>query len=178
MQKKHKDAKKITSYADRNDLSDEAKAAIEKAYSEIMGAKNLILICDALKGLANKLGISTNNLIVSELFDISDSHGHVEASFDIVIKPESLENFVGLLHYDDGKWELVEDAIVEEKDGEAHLKFSVDSLSPFAIVVDAGISAPTKDNSALIAVLAIIAIAEAAALVSIFVKFILGKKVA
>lgn len=168
----------ITSYADRDKLSAELKAMIEKVYSEIRNAKNLIALCPALKELANERNIPTANLEVSDLFDISDACGYVEGKFDIVLKAETLENFVGLVHYNDGKYELIENAKIEEIDGEMHLKFSTDGLSPFAIVVDSGANLPVQNNNTAIAVLAIIAIAEGAVLVAILVKFILGKKFA
>ena len=168
----------ITAYADRGTLPEAFRVAIEKAYSEIKSAKNLALLCEALKDYANERGISTAGLAVSDLFDISDACSPVEAHFDIVLKAETLENFVALLHYVDGEWVIVEDATVSDVEGEKHLTFSVDSLSPFAIVIDTGATPPREDNSILIAILAVIAIAEAAALVAILVKFILGKKFA
>ena len=167
---------RIVSYLDREELDDEAKEEIEKAYSKIKSAKNLVTICSALQAVAKDRKIPTTNLAVSDLFDISDAHGHVDATFDIVLKAETLNNFVGLLHYTDGKWELIDNARVEERDGELHLMFSTNGLSPFAIVVDTQENVPTQSNGVLVAVLAVIAIAEAAALIAILVKFILSKK--
>ena len=168
----------ITSYADRDKLSAELKAEIEKVFSDVLKSKNLIGLCPALKELAAKYNIPTSNLEVSDLFDISDACGDVEGKFDIVLKAETLENFVGLIHYNDGKYELIENAKIEEIDGELHLKFSTDGLSPFAIVVDNGATMPVENNNTAIIVLAIIAIAEGAVLVAILVKFILNKKLA
>ena len=168
----------ITAYADRDKLSEDVRKSIEKAYVKITGVRNLTTICGALKDLANEKGIPTLNLAVSDLFDISDVHGSVDAKFDIVIKAETLENFVGLLHYKDGKFELIKDAKVEEINGETHLSFSTDGLSPFAIVVDTGEELPAEDNSVLVAILTVVAVAEAAVLVAILVKFILSKKLA
>ena len=75
------------------------------------------------------------------------------------------------------KYELVENAKIEERDGELHLVFSTNGLSPFAIVVDSGESAPAPaNNGILVGVLTVIAVAEGAALIAILVKFILGKK--
>ena len=63
-----------------------------------------------------------------------DGHeGH--GGFSLLLKPDSLQGFVGLLHLNNGKWELVKNAKVEA-DG-IRLSFSVDTLSPFAIVVEA-----------------------------------------
>ena len=172
----------ITSYADRGDLPEEARDAIEKAYVKISGIKNLTSLCGALKEVASEKNIPTTNLEVSDLFDISDAEGGSDGcTYDIVLTAETLENFVGLLHFTDGKWELIDNAVVEEIDGELHLKFSTDGLSPFAIVVDTGADLPvedTKGNSILTGVLAIVAIAEAAALITILIKFILSKKTA
>lgn len=172
----------ITSYADRSDLPEEARGAIEKAYVKISGIKNITTLCGALKDVAAEKNIPTTNLEVSDLFDISDAEGGSDGcTYDITLAAETLENFVGLLHFTDGKWELIDNAVVEEINGELHLKFSTKGLSPFAIVVDTGVDLPVEDNrgtSILIGVLAIVAIAEAAALITILVKFILSKKAA
>jgi hypothetical protein len=168
----------ITSYADREKLSAEKKAELEAVYTKVKNTNNLTSVCGDLKALAEKLGIPTTNLSVSDLFDISDAHADAEGTFDIVLTADTLENFVGLLHYTDGKFELIDNAKIEEKDGELHLVFSTDGLSPFAIVVDNGEVAPVKDNGVLIGVLTVIAIAEGAALVAILVKFIVSKKFA
>ena len=172
----------ITAYADRSDLPEEARGAIEKAYVKISGIKNITTLCGALKDVAAEKNIPTTNLEVSDLFDISDAEGGSDGcTYDITLAAETLENFVGLLHFTDGKWELIDNAVVEEINGELHLKFSTKGLSPFAIVVDTGVDLPVEDNrgtSILIGVLAIVAIAEAAALITILVKFILSKKAA
>lgn len=170
----------ITAFADRGELTEEARVELETAYEEISNAKNLAALCGALKTLANDKSIPTANLAVSDLFDISDKHGKIEGKFDIVLKADSLENFVGLLHYNDGKWELVEDAAVEIRDGEAHLVFTVDGLSPFAVVVDTGAELPVDNNNGdtiLIAILAFVVIIETAALVTILIKYFLGRSV-
>lgn len=170
----------VTSYADRSDLSEEAKAKIEKAYQKISGVKNLTSVCGALKAVAEAKGIPTENLAVSDLFDLSDKHADVEkAKFEVSLKAETLENFVGLLHFVDGKWELVEDAAVyENEDGDLILKFTTDGLSPFAVVVDTQEKTLVNDNTGLIVALIIISVAEAAALITILIKFLLSKKTA
>lgn len=168
----------ITPYGDRDQLPEDLKAEIEKVYADVKNSKNLVALCAALKGLAEKNNIPTANLAVSDLFDVRDVHGDVDATFDIVLKAEALENFVGLLHYTDGKYELVSDANVQEIDGELHLNFSTDGLSPFLVIVDTGAEIPVKSNNTAVTVLAVVAIAEGAALVAIAVKAILGKKFA
>jgi hypothetical protein len=166
----------ITAYGDRDQLPEELRKAIEEFYTKIMGVKNLVGICPELRELANSQGIPTANLAVSDLFDIHDKCDDVEGTFDIVLKATTLENFVGLVHYTDGEFELIKNAKVEEIDGELHLKFSTEGLSPFAVVVNTGDVIEQKDNSVAIGVLATIAIAEGAALVAILIKFILSKK--
>lgn len=169
----------ITAYADRSELPEELSAELEKAYTKIMGVKNLTSICGELKALAEEKGIPTANLAVSDLFDIRDKHDDVEdAVFEIVLKAETLENFVGLLHFTDGKWELIKDAEVEFKDGEGILKFKTKGLSPFAVVVDTGETIAPSNNNGLIVALVIISVAEAAALITILIKFIINKKTA
>lgn len=166
----------ITAYANRDELSADLKAKLEKVYSDVMNAKNLVSLCPELKDLANKRNISTAALEVSDLFDISDACGEVKGKFDIVLKAETLENFVGLVHYNNGKYELIENAKITKKDGEMHLSFSTDGLSPFAIVVDSSDTEPVKNNNAPIIILSVAAVAESAVLVAIIVKSILGKK--
>lgn len=168
----------ITAYGDRDQLPEDLKVMLEKVYSDIKSARNLVGLCGALKDVAAEKEIPTANLAVSELFDIRDVHGKIEGTFDIVLKADALDNFVGLLHYNNGVYELITDATVQEIDGELHLNFSTDGLSPFMVVVDTGASIPANNSGVLVAVLAVIAIAEGAALVAILVKFILNKKFA
>lgn len=170
----------ITAYADRKNLSEEARAKLEKAYAKINGVKNVTSICGALKKLAEERGIPTANLAVSDLFDISDKHTDVgKATFSVSLKAETLENFVALLHFIDGKWVIVEDAEVEfNDDGEGVLNFTTQGLSPFAVIVDTGKEIAPEDNTTLIVILVIISVAEAAALITILVRFLLSKKTA
>ena len=168
----------IVGYGDRDQLNEELRAKLEEAYTDISGVRNLTALCGELKSLAYENGIPTTNLTVSDLFDIHDTEDVEGRGFDIVIKSETLENFVGLIHFTGEKWELIENARVEMKDGEYHLKFTTNGLSPFAIVVDSGETVPQENNDVLIGVLAIVAIAEAAALITILIKFILTKKTA
>lgn len=138
----------ITAYADRFSLPEDTRLALEKAYADIVAADDLSTLTSELVSLANTLGIDTKKLAVSDLFDISfygcdDHQGH--GGFTIKIKPEALQGFVGLLHLNNGSWEVVDDAKVEA-DGE-HLTFSVSSLSPFAIVVQSEEGSEQPPNS-------------------------------
>lgn len=127
----------ITAYANRHTLPDEVRELIETAYETLANTKDVGTLNDGLKALADKYKVSTSDFAVSDLFDISrtecDCHEE-HGAFDLVIAPESLKNFVCLLHYYDGKWNIVEDAEVTNN-GE-YLKFTADEFSPFAIVVN------------------------------------------
>ncbi len=164
----------VTPYGDRDDLSYTLRAAFEKAYNDIVSAGNLTTLNSALAAIVAEKNIDPANLAVSDLFDIHvtdcDYHdGHMD--FDIVLDADTLSHFVALLHMNkNGVWELVTDAEVINN-GE-HLKFSVDSFSPFAIVVDMSAGAsntPTGDNS-MIYVYAIILSVCALAIIVIAVK--------
>lgn len=138
----------VTAYADRFTLPDDIRIALEKAYDDIVAAEDLSTLTEELVTVANALGVDTESLAVSDLFDITyyncdihDNHG----GFRIKLKPETLQGFVGLLHFVNGAWDVVDDAKVEA-DGE-HLTFSVDTLSPFAIVVESQEGSEQPPNS-------------------------------
>lgn len=140
----------ITPYGDRHDLSDTLRTMFEKAYNEIVASSDLTELNADLAEVAEGMNIDGADLAVSDLFDIHvtgcDYHDeHVD--FDIVLAADVLKNFVGLLHMNkDSVWELVDNAEVVNN-GE-HLKFSVDSFSPFAIVVNTGDNdVPPTDDS-------------------------------
>lgn len=129
----------ITSFLDRYDLPEELLQLMELAYREIANSKNIADLCKELKDIAKKLGIPELNLAVSDLFDVRyescDEHNE-HGYFDIVLKAETLNNFVALIHRTADRWEVIDNARVEEIDGEWHLYFSVKDFSPFAIVVN------------------------------------------
>lgn len=160
----------VTPYGDRDELSADLLALLEKAYGEILGADDLTKLNTDLAALAKKLGVDAKDLAVSDLFDIHltncDNHDE-HTGFDIVLSADTFKNFVGLLHMNkDGEWELVKDAKVIN-DGE-HLSFSVDSFSPFAVVVDTT-GGQTGDNG-MIFVYALIMVASASALVFVIAR--------
>lgn len=161
---------KITPYSEKNTLPADAKALIEKAYDEIVGADDLADLNADLAALADG-----KELAVSNLFDISAtgcSNHEDHEGFRIVLDVEALNRFVGILHLD-GEWELLKDAKVINSGKQ--LEFTVDSLSPFAIVVDAdanGNSPATGDNE-MVYVYATVMAVSALAVLTITVK---GKK--
>lgn len=160
----------VTPYGDIEELSEELEALMRKAYDSVISAEDLAELNDEFAKYVKSLKIDGSNLAVSDLFDLHvegcnfhDSH----VDFEIVLEPETLKNFVGLLHMNkDGEWEFINNA--EVLSNGSHLKFSVESLSPFAIVVDT--SGGQTGDSGMIAVYAIIMVVSAAALAVVLVK--------
>lgn len=161
----------VTPYGEREELPETLKVLVEKAYDEIANAESLTDLNDDFAKMVEEQGIDSTKLAVSDLFDLHptdcDFHdGHAE--FDVVLAAEMLEHFVGLLHMNkDGVWEWVDNA--EVVDG--HLKFSVESFSPFAVVVEHEEPTPPQagDNS-MIHVYGIVMAVAALAIVVLAVK--------
>lgn len=127
----------ITPCKDRKKLPAKALEDMETAYEIIAKCKDLTSLNSAFATFVAGKGLGAANLAVSDLFDVSyyncdihDFHGQ----FRIKLSADTLNKFVGLLHYNDGEWEFVSNAKVLE-DGET-LEFSIKGLSPFAIVVE------------------------------------------
>ena len=126
----------ITSYGDRDRLTSKDRKDIEAAFTQIIGTQDISSLTDELEDVAEKLKVSTAKLSVVDLFDISSTDCAEHAShgkFNITIKPTTLKNFACLLHYSNGKWEVVDSAKLTNN-GE-HINFTAKELSPFAIVV-------------------------------------------
>ena len=167
----------ITAYADRDQLSEEARKRIEEAYTMIRGTKDLSTLNEMIAKIAKRLGVEVTDLAVSDLFDIDavgctgnhEDHG----LFDITLKAETLNNFVCLLHYYNGEWIVVDNAIVTQN-GE-HLEFEEKEFSPFAIVVYTGdddITTPVKDNNVAVIVAAAVAGATVLSALIFFILFL------
>ena len=160
----------ITPYSDRHLLSDALRDLIEKAYADIAGSIDLTTLNAELKALAAEKEIDGTKLAVSDLFDLHvtgcDYHeGHTD--FDVILKADTLKNFVGLLHMNkNGEWELVADAKVTNN-GE-HLEFSVEAFSPFAIVVDTSNEAPPTSDNTMTYIYVAMMVVSAAAIVVLF----------
>ncbi len=155
----------VTPYSKRNTLSSDAKTAIEAAYTSVKSANDVSTLNADLAALAKSSEINSKNLAVSDLFDVSyigcDDHSE-HGKVTVKLKAETLKDFVGLIHYKNGKWELVSGAKVE---GDT-LTFSVDSLSPFAIVVNSNrYPSQTGDNNTVYLLVAVAALSLAAAVI-------------
>lgn len=162
----------VTPYKDRVTLPVDKLAEIEKVYDIVASGVDLTSLNAQFKSFVDGLGLLASNLAVSDLFDVSyyncDTHSD-HGSFRIKLSAETLRNFVGLLHYNNGVWEFVESARVLP-DGET-LELSIKDLSPFVIVVekDSG-SAISPDTDNITFVLPVIMIVCSAALVVVCVK--------
>ena len=162
----------ISSYADRANLSDEARAKLEEAYNQIAnyGAGNAF--ATVLQHLAGENKLAANQLSVSDLFDISSvncTHHEKHEGFIITIGVGDLEHFVGILHFTGSVWEELE---INDVDEAAHtVTFTTPSLSPFAVVVNNGAEAPAASGNAWIwIVVAAVVVAAAAAAVVVVAK--------
>ncbi len=170
----------ITGYSDRHTVDEETREKMEEAYNQIVSAADLADLCGDLESVAAAFGIPTSTLAVSDLFDISwygcDDH-RTHGTFEVQIQPEILENFVALLHYCNGEWVVISDAEVIG-DGDI-LSFSVDSLSPFAIVVNKGdnpVEPPFGGDTTFLALYIVLMACSGIALVVVGVKIKRGRK--
>ena len=161
----------ITAYANRDQLSDDKRQALEAAYAEIVGTEDLSTLNKKVKKMANKLGVDVSELAVSDLFDISmtECTDHAKhGKFDIVLNAETLENFVCLLHYYNGEWTVVKNAELSKED---YLEFSQAEFSPFAIVTYTGEQNIQKDENALLVGIVVASSATVGVAVCLGVKF-------
>lgn len=155
----------VTSYGDRNTLPAAELALVEKAYADIT---------TDLTGLVKEFA-GKKDLAVSNLFDISAvgcANHEDHEGFTITLAVEALNRFEGLLHMTaDGKWELVDAKIINSG---KNLQFTVNSLSPFAVVINTGAGdSPATGDNAMMYVYATVMAVSALAVLTITVK---GKK--
>ena len=164
----------ITPYSEKNNLPQDRKDLMKKAYDSITEADDLTELNKDLKALVEEKNISSDKLAVSDLFDAyaadCESHdGHF--NFDIVLNMSSLKNFVGLLYLNhNNEWELVKNARVTSG---GHLKFTVAHPSQFAVVVDTSKSttlSPQTGDSSMNYIYAAVMVVSALAIAVIAVK--------
>lgn len=165
----------ITSYGDRNELSDADKKEMEDAYNQIKTSTDLTDMFSGLNAIVNELNILPSDLAVSDLFhiDYTDCVEHDEhGAFKIKLSADTLKGFAGLIQYLNGEWKLIENAKVE--DGQ-YLIFNADELSTFAIVVDSTKSATTSPVTGD-PTLAVMAVVFGVALCTVAVAATVNKK--
>lgn len=161
----------VTPYNERNTLPEDLLARIEKAYSDIAGTNDITTFNNDIKKLAEDKGIKGTDLAVSDLFDLRvvDCTVHEDhTSYTIELDSENLDRFVALIHANEkGEWEIVADAKVTENG--KRLKFSVESFSPFAIVVNRNETVEPGDNTMII-IWVMVAAASGLLLVALLAK--------
>ena len=155
----------VTPYGERDDLPEEDRQDLEDAYKDILDSTDLSELNEALEDVAEELDIPVGNIAASDLFDLTYLG---EDAVSITLTSDTLEHFVGLMVYEDGKWTLVDDARMEN----GKLVFTTDISGPYAVLVDAGkYTKPPKtgeDNS--LALYACIMVASALAFVVVSKK--------
>lgn len=164
----------ITIFGDRVNLPEELRQPFEDAYNDIINSSNLTDLNKDLADLADKLGIESSKLGVSDLFDLSangceDHDGHKQ--YQVTLDSDALEHFVGLIYKgDDGNWYLVDDAKVID----GKLQFTAEGYHPYAIVVDTTEGEPSKTGDTnLILICGAVMAVSAVALAVVLIK---GKK--
>ena len=154
----------ITGYGDRDNLPPDKQDEIEDAYKQIKGASDVTSLNSDLKDIAEGKNINPQNLLVSDLFDLSytgsnGDHGILNIKIDL----PSNQRFVALMQFINGEWKIVDNAkIVDGK-----LTFSTADLTQYAVVVDGTKGSPKTAQNDLAMIYAVIALAAAGAVVLI-----------
>ena len=150
----------LTPFGDRENLPDDKKNILEIIYDAIVNidkaddavseavatVKNEIK--EVIKEVAEEKKIDEKVIAVSDLFDVShqgctDHDEH--KGFTVKLKAETLKNFISLLHYENGSWEIVKDVTIN-KDGT--ITFTGDMTGSYAVLVDSSkLPSDTGDNS-------------------------------
>ncbi len=163
----------ITPYDERDTLNEKERAEFEESYDDIKANPNLGNLTSDIGELAKKKNLDESKFAVSDLFhthveDCFHKDGESHGKFDVELAADTLDKFVGLLHYSDGVWSIVDNASIN-LDG--HLVFEVEKLGSYAIVVNTDESLvpapPTGDEFPWIAV---VLVAMIAVTTVIFVK--------
>lgn len=154
------------SYKDKDKMPEEVRVVIEAAYNTIMNAEAVTDLCPALADMAKKEKMASEDLVISDIFDIDCSEAD-GGSFKVKLTTEEGLNVVALLHYTNGAWEMVDAKI---KDGV--VSFEGDNFSPFAFVVYTGEGGNGGSLVWLWIVLAVLVVAA----VAVVVFFMLKKK--
>ncbi len=119
----------FTPFGNRDILARDLRVRIEQAYSELLETD----ITTIIAGIDKTYNGLFTNLAVSKFFDLSEETGlWTGKTKTITIGGFDLSNFVCLLHFGHEGWEIVKNATIVG----LNLVFSIDNLSPFAIVVD------------------------------------------
>lgn len=140
----------VTPYADRDSLSEEARAAIEEAYKQIANAKDYESLQKALKAIADELGIDLSELSISDLFYIGyigcEDHitdGH--KGFTVTLKCDNIADLVGVLLFYNGEWHQVQILSIDKEAGTVTI--FLEHFGPVAFVTSKYVPPYTGDSS-------------------------------
>ena len=158
----------ITPYNRKDKAINEIREILEQSYKEITSEDDLLKLIPALRQIAEKLGYSSSNLSISDLFHIYCNE-YVEAQdgqMKIVLSAETFKGFVSLVCFKDNKWQIVDGATASKEGDEYYLSFTSAGFYPYAIVVHDGTpfnpeSPDTGDTASLPAALAVMAVSAA-----------------
>ena len=126
----------LQSYSARDSFDAADKAKMEAAYNSIKGTSDLSTLNADLVDIAKKYDVTADKLVVSDLFNVTytkcnDHSAH--GAFTITVKPQTLDNYVAVMHFNGTEWEVVESEVVD-----GYLTFVADDFSPYAIVAHDG----------------------------------------
>ncbi len=133
----------VTPYSHRNELPPKELEEEQEAYDSIKGADSAAALESHIAQIAEKKKVDAKELFVSDLFDVRATKPGM-GSATITLKSERFGNFIALLHFTNGKWEVVDNA---KCTSDLELTFTVDDLSPFAVVVSNKNSPPTGESN-------------------------------
>lgn len=134
----------VTPYIYRDKIeSEESRKLLEIAYESIVAVNDVAdLNKNDITEVAHSLGVETEDLVVRDLFDVTMYNrekgvNHSQAvhvkNIQFTVETQDLSNFVCLLVYAKGKWNVVKDVSVL-KDRNL-LNVFTEELSPFALIV-------------------------------------------
>ncbi len=137
----------ITNFSEMDKASEEIQEALKEAAEQLKSTPLDELVPGFAEAWAELTGGGpVINAVVTHLFDISTDYEILEGNklhFNLKEHDVHPDTYVMLLHFVDGKWEIV--PCYQKEDG--YIEFWVDGLSPFALVID-NEGAPVGDADA------------------------------
>ncbi len=151
---------KVTPYSDRYSLSEDEWKILEEAYKRISGQKDDEKLAEILKKIADEKGVDVSDLSISDLFyvDYEGCEEHVEdghKGFKITLKADTIDNLVGVLHFDGENWTIVKILSYDAKNGTVTI--FAEELGCFAFVVEKYVAPNTGDTSMALVWFALVA---------------------
>ncbi|MBQ8696463.1 MAG: hypothetical protein IJ519_01980 [Clostridia bacterium] len=158
----------ITPYNERDELDEEARETFEDAYDEILNLSEDDDLYEIIEELAEELGVPAEDLLVSDLFDVSyincdDTEGH---SYSVTLDSDTFDNFAKLVYYEDGKWLVVDSTLGDD----GMVSFSYDKTGTFAVIVDTSeVESPVTGDNGFIVFCIVMMFVSAVGFTAVFV---------